>query len=468
MLNFFGNNTLVPNGYVYTSHTGSKYVFLEGLWFKNSSMGMVDPKSYNNMYVCAQKQINEHNSKSKIKIGETYLREGKNQIFIGEGRYTIDGLLVESQFSDFKKADPNKIEIPNRFKEGDYTYNKKEKAWYDRGEKVTDRQFAKELNTDAIKRINQYNSSDEFPVNSTVTYDGKKLTWNGTNWTDDYGTSYGDKFAAKVDEYIQDNPESSSNDSSTDPVQQDGEQPSNELKKGTIYTDKQQRRWVFDGTQFIDTQSGEPNPKSTEIVEYLKKNKGNSPETATKLPTPAEQTNSSEKTNSTDLSTQKMPKGTSFTSKSGIKYVYDGNGNFVSDKGKVYPPALTDQILAKYNAEQAQKEQESKKPEDEKIKNDIDSRVDDTSTADPEDKHEEEKADQEKAIDDNDAKVDDVEENDKIKSLADRIKANPKSRNIEVLLTRADKLSLMAADILLSGKADEVKKILQSLNSRDE
>jgi len=403
MLNFFGNNTLVPNGYVYTSHTGSKYVFLEGLWFKNSSMGMVDPKSYNNMYVCAQKQINEHNSKSKIKIGETYLREGKNQIFIGEGRYTIDGLLVESQFSDFKKADPNKIEIPNRFKEGDYTYNKKEKAWYDRGEKVTDLQFAKELNTDAIKRINQYNSSDEFPVNSTVTYDGKKLTWNGTNWTDDYGTSYGDKFAAKVDEYIQDNPESSSNDSSTDPVQQDGEQ-----------------------------------------------------------------TNSSEKTNSTDLSTQKMPKGTSFTSKSGIKYVYDGNGNFVSDKGKVYPPALTDQILAKYNAEQAQKEQESKKPEDEKIKNDIDSRVDDTSTADPEDKHEEEKADQEKAIDDNDAKVDDVEENDKIKSLADRIKANPKSRNIEVLLTRADKLSLMAADILLSGKADEVKKILQSLNSRDE
>lgn len=465
MLNLFGNSTLVPNGYVYTSHTGSKYIFLEGLWFNNSSMNMVDPTTYSNMYISAQKQIVEHNTKSKIKIGETYLKEGKNQVFIGEGRYTVDGLLVESQFSNFKKADPNKIEIPNRFKEGDYIYNKKEKTWYNGGEKVTDHQFAKDLNSDAIKRITQYNSSDDFPVNSTVSYDGKLLTWNGNNWVDDSGKIYGDKFSAKVDEYIQDNPDSGSDSSEQDAPAGDEQPPSNEVKKGTIVTDNKNRRWVFDGSQFVDTQTGEPNPKSAEIIEYLKKNKGNSPETATKLPpegqppqppAPADQTAST------------MKKGTSFTSKSGIKYVYDGNGNFVSEKGKLYPPALTSQILDKYNAEQAKKEQDSKKPEDEEIKNDVDSRVDDNSTANPEDKHEEEKEDQENAIDDNDAKQDDAQEEDKITALANQIKANPLARKIEVLLTRADKLSLMAADILLAGNQDEVKKILQSLNSRNE
>ena len=264
MNKFFGNNTLVPNGYVYTSHTGSKYVFMEGLWFNNSTMNMVNPTTYANMYTSAQKQIVEHNTKNQMKIGSVYVREGKEVIYLGEKKF--------------------------------------------------------------------------------ITEDNK--------------------------------------------VFEEGEPSSNPLYSK-----------IKDGTYFVSD---------------------------------------------------------------GKKYVYDGNGKFITDDGEVYPQDKSDKIIANHF------EKKEREAEDSKIKNDVDAKVDDTSTANPEDKHEEEKADQEQAVDDNDAKQDDVQEEDKIKSLADQIKANPKARNIEVLLTRADKLSLMAADILLSGQGDEVKKILQSLNSRDE
>lgn len=330
MLNFFGNNTLVPNGYVYTSHTGSKYVFVEGLWFNNSSMQMIDPSKYSNMYVSAQKQIVEHNSSSSMKIGNSYKHKGADYIFIGEGKFTQNGNVIAESLSighSIMEADDETLaSVPDGYV---YTsgkgksYYKKGGEWYISGSQPrlkVNISAARPLEQAAIRKIADENSSSELKIG--------KSTW---------------------------------------------------------------------------------------------------------------------------------------TSSKGKEYTYVGDDRFISADGKMLPKGMASKakndIIAK---------KDDHKEEDDKIRDDVDANVDDTSTANPEDRHEEEKVDQEQAVDDHDAKRDDQEEGDKLKTLADKIKANPKARKIMVLLTRADKLSLLAADILLSGDADKVKQIIQSLNNRDE
>lgn len=312
MLNYFGNN-LVPNGYVYTSHTGSKYIFLEGLWFRHSNMQMIDPRTYGNVYASAQKQIVEHNAKSSLKIGSTYIVEGKEQVFIGEGQYTINGMLVESTNDD---------EVPDGFvyvSPQNKKFFKKKGIWY--------------------------------------SIDTKK--------------------------------------------------PVNASNVGLI---------------------------TRAAVKQIKSLNRNSP----------------------------VKIGQEWTSNAGKTYKYVGDDRFISADGKMIPKDMAEKVKNDLAARKDDHEEENSD-----IKDKVDADIDNTSTATPEDRKEEEKVDQERAIDDHDAKQDDRKEDDKLKGLADQIKSNPKARNIIVLLTRADKLSLMAADILLSGEADKAKQILQTLNNRD-
>lgn len=328
MLNFFGNNSEVPNGYVYTSYTGSKYVFLEGLWFNDSSMKMVDPSKYSKMYASAQRQIVEQNLHSKMKIGNTYICEGKEYTFIGEGKFTQNGNVIAESLSishSLMEAEDNQQIAPNGYvytSNKGKSYYKKNGEWYISGTKAkVNSSASKPLEQAAIRKIEQENNSNELKIG--------KSTW---------------------------------------------------------------------------------------------------------------------------------------TSSKGKEYTYVGGDRFISEDGKLLPKGM---------AEKAKDDIVSKKDdhreEDTKVRDDVDSKIDDTSTATPEDRHEEEKTDQQKAVDEIDVgREAHQEEKDDIKGLANKIKASPYSRKITVLLTRADKLSLMAADILLSGKVDEVKKILQSLNNRDE
>lgn len=317
MLNFFGNTVTVPNGYVYTSHTGSNYVFLEGLWFNNSSMKMINPSTYSIMYNSAQTQIVEHNSKSKLKIGSTYIREGKECTFIGDKKFFSEG-----QF--FFEADDSAVTVPNGYI---YTsgkgksYYKKGGEWYLVGSKTKVNQSAsRPLEQSAVRKIEQENSSNDLKIG--------KSTW---------------------------------------------------------------------------------------------------------------------------------------TSSKGKEYTYVGGDRFISADGKMLPKGMAEKAKNDIAASRDDHEEEESR-----IRDDVDAEVDDTSTANDEDRHQEEREDQEQEIGDTDSNEDEHREEDKIKNLADKIKSNPDARKITVLLTRADKLSLMAADILLSGEKDKVKQIIQSLNNRDE
>lgn len=324
MLNYFGNTNLVPNGYVYTSHTGSKYVFLEGLWFSNSSMTMIDPTKYSSMYISAQKQINEHNSNSNMKIGQIYISEGKELTFIGEGKFTLNGIVITESVSIMEDVSTSGAPDGYVYTSGKgKQYYKKGGEWYISGTKSkVNSSAARPLEQAAMKKIAEHNSS-------------------------------------------------------------------NNLKIG-------ESKW---------------------------------------------------------------------TSSKGKEYTYVGDDRFISSDGKILPKSMAEKVRNELDAKR-----DDHKDENSEIKDKVDDTVDNDSTATPEDRKEEEKIDQDQAIDDHDANEDEHGEGeDKIKSIANKIKANPDTaRKITVLLTRADKLSLMAADILLSGNVDKVKQILQTLNKRDE
>lgn len=159
-MKFFGNDLNVPNGYIYTSHTGSKYIFLEGLWFSHNDMKMIDPRKYTNMYESAQKQIFENDSMSKV--DSTYIVEDEKE-----------------KTDDINKDDEN-IDIPDGFV---YTspqnkqYFKKKGVWYSSATK-------KPLNASNIPLINRAATAQIKSMNSTSPV---KI---GQEWTAKSGKTY--------------------------------------------------------------------------------------------------------------------------------------------------------------------------------------------------------------------------------------------------------------------------------------
>lgn len=113
MLNFFSSEDVtVPNGYVYTSHTGAKYVFLEGIWVNDSNMMLVDPSKYSNMYMCARAQIIEHNNSplNKNKIGKKYIKENIECIYIGDNKFnSAKGIILENEQLTELMADDQRV-----------------------------------------------------------------------------------------------------------------------------------------------------------------------------------------------------------------------------------------------------------------------------------------------------------------------------------------------------------------------
>lgn len=479
MLNYFGNTNLVPNGYVYTSHTGSKYVFLEGLWFNNSSMNLIDPSTYGNMYTSAQKQIVEHNAKNKLKIGQTYLREGHEHVYIGEGQYTHDGIIVEgpsAKIDDFQKADPNDTTIPNGFYVNQDMFYRDGKWRMNKSDFVQENpKYIKQFNDEAKAKIQKYNETARVPINSTLNYRGETIIWDGNNWVDAEGLAFNPQLTRQITKYLdsinygeQQEPEQSQSEPEKDspedkaPVQDNGPTPQNttqlsgfdgepvgkvdaeqsEVPDGFVYNSPQGKKYFKKGGTWYSSETKKPiNGGNVALI------------------------NRAAATQIKQLDSRSPVKiGQEWTSKAGKTYKYVGDDRFISADGKLLPKSMAAKAKDSLTAQK-----DDHKEENSEIKDKVDADIDNTSTATPEDRKEEERVDQERAVDDHDAKEDDhAEGEDKLKGLADRIKANPNARKITVLLTRADKLSLMAADILLSGQADKVKQILQTLNNRDE
>ncbi|UYL05484.1 hypothetical protein DIDNDMLP_00499 [Klebsiella phage KP13-7] len=174
MLNEFKSGITVPNGYVYTSKTGARYVFLECMWFNESNMMLVDPQKYGNMYLSAVAQINEYNSSSnEYKIGDTYNKDNKTCVFLGESRFiTENGIIINED-------DENTIQVPNGIRitsKNGNVYQKKDGTWFDiKTKKTLNSSAAQSVERSAQKMIQTHNSNeDNIKIGSTVTSKSNK------------------------------------------------------------------------------------------------------------------------------------------------------------------------------------------------------------------------------------------------------------------------------------------------------
>lgn len=736
MINFFGTNRVVPNGYIYTSHKGSEYIYFEGIWFNHKNMKMIDPNKAPQMNEAAKKQIIEHNCNNKQMIGETFTFTGKTYTYVGKERFTENGVLTESKvltelladeervysvsrdtlnkewnelkfsiipphaedisippglvvngfkfiprgqrfqdmstgsyaepamarklydagirmvradagnhtlvpinstlmtgnsklqyngtdfcdndgnpvvsgasadkiisaytkfvqsnpqdfpslvgdntkeqrfganvrpkvgsdlvqkrdqvteaitsndFSNFKAANPEKIEIPSGFKVGDYTYRKKQNVWQNNGEAVSDKTFNKELNTDAINKIKEMNKDSDYPINSTIDYRGNKLTWNGLAWVSEQGKRFqSSDFMNEVDRFVKSSPKSAGT-SSEEKIE--GAEQGLVVGKTKI-TDKNGKVFIYQGGEdFVNpddesllpsdiakatvqrvsgaSKGKETNPEaeaevsSTEVpdgfaitskagVKYIKK-AGQWISSQTKKAMNSSAAKSIERAAESKIKqhneTSPVKIGDTWKSAKGKEYKYVGDDRFISTDGKLVPKSSAEKIMSQLSAKGSEEKPEV--PQDStqsadvegfvvgktKIKdkagkqyvyqggnkfvNPDDDSVYPTELADKQiEKFKQSQAGnvQTTAADQGEpvqAKPQQPEAgaqeqpsgNSDLEALAQQIKAHPKARKITVLMTRGDKVSLLAADLILAGKEQDAIKILKALNSSDE
>ena len=82
----------IPNGYVYTSGKGNKFIYKNGTWFNLATKKPVNQSNVNMLNRSAEKAINDFNAKSDIKIGDK-VKSGKGveYTYNGTGFSSADG-----------------------------------------------------------------------------------------------------------------------------------------------------------------------------------------------------------------------------------------------------------------------------------------------------------------------------------------------------------------------------------------
>lgn len=626
MINLFGTNKVVPNGYIYTSHKGSEYIYFEGIWFDHKNMKMIDPNKAPKMNEAAIKQIVEHNCNNKQMIGESFTFTGKTYTYVGKKRFTEDGVLSESSIlseviaegervynvpretldkqwnnlgffilppfvedvripagfelkgfrfspkksrfmnvrdgsladnmmnrklwaeassiaksmrhkddilpvnstimvrdnnaraewngTDFsgtdgeviipaqkandikmkynnfikqnpalfpdltgsKQAEPEQpkhqsgvvrseqpsqvteavgkirtgnadsTEIPDGFQLDRFEWDDGKGKWYtDRNQVIDDPEMIDSLNKSAVKRIQQLNKMDKFPVGSIAEYKGNYYTWTGERfYNKDVGTIPEQDTISLIDDYtnnpdeVRDEPQdepktdSSAETSPESSTEQSSESSPTSVPDGYVITSKAGIPYYKKGGKWISSQTKKPmNSSAAQSIERA---------AIAKIAKFNE--------------TADVKIGDKWKSNKGIEYTYVGDDRFISSNGKMAPKSSAQGILDKMRA--------AKEPEQAEVQQDtVQDTVQDEQPG---------KSDEVKAQNTTQDTTEPVQggEGSELESLANQIKAHPKARKITVLLTRGDKVSLLAADLMLAGKEQDAIKILKALNSSDE
>ncbi len=503
MDNFFSTETTtVPNGYVYTSHTGGKYVFLEGFWFNDNNMLMVDPKKYPSMYASARQQIVEHNlSSSEYKIGKKYILEGKECTFLGENRFNSkDGiLLTESEIITELMADDHRvynvsketlqkewnslkfyilppyaddISIPAGMEVSGFKFIPKNHRFVDaKSGRPVDPAMTRKLSDEGMRIARQLAPKNKLiPIKSTLVQGNTRSEWNGKEFCDNDGNVVIPEQNAHVifnayQQFVKANP--------GDFPSLTGDHESGEQRFGSGEKPEQPKQPVkqpvFATKESINEADEEIEETESVVVPHgyrITSNKGKTYikqknawfDVETKKQLNSSAAKSVERAAQRDIirhnSSGAMKIGTKVKSKKGTEYSYIGGNRFISAEGKLIPKSTADDILARYDAERADKKEEE--PEEK-----VDAEVSSTDVVEPKaepTKEPEPVSEPEPVV---------PAPGDEVQSLASRIKESPYAKKITVLLTRGDEVSLIAADILLSGKKDETVQILKSLNKND-
>ncbi|AGC34694.1 hypothetical protein GNZ01_06445 [Escherichia coli] len=505
MDNFFSTETTtVPNGYVYTSHTGAKYVFLEGFWFNDNNMLMVDPRKYPSMYASARQQIVEHNlASNEYKIGNKYIVEGKECTFIGENRFNSkDGiLLTESEFITELMADDHRvynvsketlqkewnalkfyilppyaddISIPAGMEVSGFKFVPKNHRFVDmKSGRAVDPAMTRKLSDEGMRIARQLASKNKLiPIKSTLVQGNTRCEWNGKEFCDNDGNVVIPEQNAHAiinayQQFVKNNP--------SDFPTLTGEQEHSEQRFGSGEKPQQAsqpaKQPVFATKESINEADEEIEEfesitvpdgyrmTSSKGKTYAKKNNlWYDIESKKQLNTSASK--SVERAAQRDIfrhnNSGAMKIGTKVKSKQGKEYSYVGGDRFISADGKFIPKATAAKLLAKYEQDKEVKSDET--PEVDSGTEQIQSKEEPKKEPESEQKPDE--------VSEPETKSETIAGDD-VQSLASKIKESPYAKKITVLLTRGDEVSLLAADILLSGKKDETVQILKSLNNND-
>lgn len=497
MLNFFGTNQVVPNGYIYTSGTGSKYICLEGVWFNNETLKLVNPSKTDRMNEAATKQILEHNKSAKTMIGEGFTFADKNYVYLGENRFLVDGQIAESSIISEVIADDQRtyqvprdilnkewteigfyilpphaedITIPAGLDVHGYKFIPNGQKFINTASgKIAPPELQRKLWSDGERMariINGQRASQLFPVKSVLVSKNSniKSEWNGKEFCDNDGNVIVD--AAKVGdirqkymEFIQANPHAfptlTNIDNINEPEQPEEQKPYKSMRQPAMDESITEAEDDSTGTRTqvpngyrVKSKSGKTYiKKGTAWIDVATKKALNSSAAKTVESAAQEFIKKHNKSSAIKI-------GSTFKAKSGTVYKYVGGTEFVSEDGKRLAPHIAQGIIDRMQ----------KESDDEKAKSAPEEQPEAKPEPTPEPEAEPSPAPEVKP----ETAPASTEDNSTLDGLAQRIKSSPYAKKIRVLLTRGDTVSLMAADIMLNGQRDEALQILKSLNSNDE
>lgn len=477
MFKSLASNNSIPNNYVYTSNKGTEYMYLEGSWVNCETMNIVQSTHNYKMNQSAMRQIAEHNEQNSLQIGKGYVINESEYTYVGRNNFSLQGnLLSESMNSKIQrlveadeeqhKPGQKNDQIPNYFQtsygRNNDRYYYKDGWWINRDSEhqqaVHNPKLSSEITNDALDIIHQHNTDPKaaMPIGTQIEHNGKTLTYIGDAFVTDEGRRTSSEFTDRLERKAKEEKANQSTDTGSEEGQPDQEQVQDETPAEN--PDSQ-------GTPAQDTSSSDvPNGyvyKSKKGNNYYKKN-GQWFNSATKKPVNSSSVPMLERAAQAEIgkfnSSSPVKIGQEFKSKKGITYRYVGGNRFISDNGKLLPPDTAQKVLANLSQQSAGDESSPEgQPQDSQGAPQDSSTDNSTGSGTPPEAQPEQGA----------AAGEDTNSDDPLQGLANEIKSNPMARKIVVLLSRGDDLSLLAADILLSGQQKEAAEILKSLNNED-
>lgn len=275
MFNKISNDSKVPNSYIYTSHTGSEYIFLEGAWFNADTMVEIHSSKNYKMNESALRQIAQQNQHSTLQIGQKYTINENNYVYVGRGRMTLDGmLLTESRNSQVVTLmEAQDLQIPSGYI---YTsgkgkkYFKKGSNWYSSDTKAkVNTSAAMSLERAAQEQIKKHNETSTVKIGQEWTSSkGKTYRYAGEGrWVSDDGKmlppSMGQQLVQKL-ESEQGEPEDNAQPT---PEPEQSAEPASEPKEEPKEKPTQEPRGESDKvTELAEIIKSHPNAKKIRVL----------------------------------------------------------------------------------------------------------------------------------------------------------------------------------------------------------
>lgn len=197
MFKSIGNDNSIPNSYIYTSHRGTEYMYLDGSWINCETMNEVSNVHNFKMNQSAIRQIAEHNNNSTLKIGKTYIINESAIVYVGRNTFTKNGNLLNENINNKVKKlveanneDSDSTEsdasVPNGYvyiSGKGKTYMNRNGTWYDTStKKPINSSAAQSLQRAALAAIQKHNQSEPVKIGQEWTSGkGNVFTYVGNN-----------------------------------------------------------------------------------------------------------------------------------------------------------------------------------------------------------------------------------------------------------------------------------------------